>query len=404
MKLTSLRKRLFILPGLLLLAAGPAFCADYGNNGIDRLLVNGSLLLEQDGKIIYSRNPDQPLIPASIWKLATSLATLHTLGPDRRFTTNFYLDDHHTLYVQGTGDPFLVSEEIDLIMSELAAAGVKQIDDLVLDENLFSLTGDADGAEESSNPYDAANGALAVNFNTVNILVGKERQISSAEPQTPTLPLMLELGAGLPPGEHRINIGSDRGRILRHGGELFRAMQKKHGIAGSGQIKAGVTPPHLKAVLEHKSGKNLSQLIEAMLLYSNNFIANQLFLACGAKRFGYPATWEKGNKALHEYLAEKLGLDSKNITVEEGSGLSRKNRATAQAMLVILENFKPYSRLLPLENGRRIKSGTLTGVYSYAGYLPGRKGPDGFVLILNQRANNRNQLLKLLTAIHDKRS
>lgn len=392
-------KRLFILLGLLLvLVTSPAQGAN--NAKVDRLLDNGALLLEQDGKTIYSRNPKQALIPASIWKLATSLAAIHTLGFEYRFATNIYLDRNHTLYVQGTGDPFLVSEEIDEIITALARKGVRQINNIVLDEDLFQLPTDADGASNSNNPYDVANGALAVNFNTVNILVEKDQRVSSAESQTPTLPLMAKLAAGLASGEHRINIGSDRSRILRHVGELFRAMQVRHGIIGEGKIRAGTTPPGLTLTMQHRSNKDLRQLIAAMLLYSNNFIANQLFLSCGAKRFGYPATWEKGQRALREYLDQQLHLGPTTITVEEGSGLSRKNRVTAQAMLTILEHFKPYRQLLPFEKGCRIKSGTLTGVYSYAGYLPGRKGPDSFVIILNQPANNRDQLLRQLTTIH----
>ncbi|MDH3393655.1 MAG: D-alanyl-D-alanine carboxypeptidase, partial [Desulfobulbaceae bacterium] len=212
MNLTS-PKRLLTLLSLFLLLATPAFCADSADANIDRLLANGALLLERNGKTIYSRNPDQALIPASIWKIATSLAALHTLGPDHRFTTDLYLDADSNLYVKGSGDPFLVSEEIDKIMAQLAETGVKRINDIILDEESFRLTGDADGAANSNNPYDAANGALAVNFNTVNLLIKKDGQISSAEPQTPTLPLMTELAAGLSPGEHRINIGSDRHRI-----------------------------------------------------------------------------------------------------------------------------------------------------------------------------------------------
>ncbi|MDH4322358.1 MAG: D-alanyl-D-alanine carboxypeptidase, partial [Desulfobulbaceae bacterium] len=228
---------------LLVLLPGPACGADAAAARIiDRLLSNGALLLERNGEVICSRNPDQVLAPASTWKLATALYALHTLGPDHRFTTNLYLDHNHTLYVQGGGDPFLVSEEIDHLMASLAAAGVNEINDIVLAEDLFRLTGDADGAASSSNPYDAANGALAVNFNTVNVLVKKDRRVSSAEPQTPTLPLMLELAAKLAPGEHRLNIGSDRSRIIRHAGELFRAMQIRHRIAGKGTIRAGSIP------------------------------------------------------------------------------------------------------------------------------------------------------------------
>ncbi len=369
---------------------------------LDRLVSNGGLVLTRDGAIICSRNPDQLLIPASTWKLGTALAAFHVLGPEYRFETRFFQSPDHTLYIQGLGDPMLVSEEVAEVMAEFARAGVREIDDIVLDDSTFALAHPADGAGVSLNPYDAANGALAVNFNTVNIVVAADHTVRSAEPQTPTLPLMTELGRGLHPGEHRINIGDDHARVLRHVGELFRAIQQRQGIAGTGRIRAGRVPAGLAPLLCHRSSKRLPELVTAMLLYSNNFIANQLFLAMGAKRAGYPATWAKGRTALGHFLHDELGLAPQTVEVEEGSGLSRRNRITPRGLLAILNAFAPHSTLLPLKNSRRVKSGTLTGVYAYAGYLNGDKGPDGFVLILNQAANTRDRLLDLLAALHDR--
>jgi D-alanyl-D-alanine carboxypeptidase/D-alanyl-D-alanine-endopeptidase (penicillin-binding protein 4) len=80
----------------------------------------------------------------------------------------------------------------------------------------------------------------------------------------------------------------------------------------------------------------------------------------------------------------------------EGSGLSRTQRSTAAGMMRILEVFKPYADLLQEVGGVLRKSGTLTGVYNFAGYI---RGPDGlypFVIITNQTVNNRAEILQLL--------
>ena len=88
----------------------------------------------------------------------------------------------------------------------------------------------------------------------------------------------------------------------------------------------------------------------------------------------------------------------------EGSGLSRRNRITVQAMLVILDRFKPYASLLPRTSKNHqdilVKSGTLTGVYSYAGYFVHESSLDDFVLILNQENNTRDRLLALLAKLY----
>jgi D-alanyl-D-alanine carboxypeptidase/D-alanyl-D-alanine-endopeptidase (penicillin-binding protein 4) len=74
---------------------------------------------------------------------------------------------------------------------------------------------------------------------------------------------------------------------------------------------------------------------------------------------------------------------------------------TPRGILAILEAFKPHAGLLPFENNCLRKSGTMTGVYGYAGYFHGEQGLDSFVLILNQPKNTRDQVLELLAAMHN---
>jgi D-alanyl-D-alanine carboxypeptidase/D-alanyl-D-alanine-endopeptidase (penicillin-binding protein 4) len=278
----------------------------------------------------------------------------------------------------------------------------------VVDDSAFRLTTPADGVGGSENPYDAENSALAVNFNTLHFTKKEDATVQSAEPQTPTVPLMAELGKDMAPGTYRLNItGGLAGKdvISRHAGELFRALLHRKKIAGSGRIRQGPVPSGITPIYVHRSSVTVRDGLERLLLYSNNFIANQLFLACGMERFGAPATWQKGRAALKEFLQEEIGLGDREIIMTEGSGLSHENRITPQAMLLLLDSFKPYACLLPrISKGNRdifIKSGTLTGVYSYAGYFIHAQKVDGFVLILNQEKNSRDRLLGLLTNLYN---
>ena len=114
------------------------------------------------------------------------------------------------IYIKGFGDPFLISEEVAIIVRELKRLGCRRINDIYLDDTAFNIETLADGAGLSDNPYDAQNNALAVNFNTVNIVKDKTGDVHSAEEQTPTLPLMVELAENLEPGTHRINISRNK--------------------------------------------------------------------------------------------------------------------------------------------------------------------------------------------------
>jgi len=372
-----------------------------GSQGLEDLVENGGLLVTRNGATIYERNQDSQFMPASVQKIGTALAAIQILGKDYRFTTRFYLSADHDLYIQGLADPLLVSEEVALIVTALRGHGLSSIRNLHVDDSACLLENGTDGASSTLNPYDAQNSCLAVNFNTLNLRKEADGGVQSAEEQTPTLPLMRELAQGLRPGTHRINTTATGNQSLRYVGELFAAMFKKQGVAVRGEIIPGPPPDGLKPLYEHTSSKTLPEVLTGLLKYSNNFIANQLFLAIGAKVYGWPATWDKGQRALAAFYSNELGLNQKDIFVREGSGLSRQNRVTPRAMLVILEAFKPHAALLPLENNCLRKSGTMTGVYAYAGYFPGEHGLDSFVLILNQPKNTREQVLELLAAMHE---
>ncbi|MBU0910578.1 MAG: D-alanyl-D-alanine carboxypeptidase, partial [Proteobacteria bacterium] len=219
--------------------------------------------------------------------------------------------------------------------------------------------------------------------------------ISSAEAQTPTLPIMLRLGKNLPAGTHRINLTNDHQDILIHTGELFRGLQKRLGIKGRGVITGKTVPGEAKLILTHTSSQPLEQVIAGLLRFSNNFIANQLFLSCGAKEKGYPATWQKSRDVFRNFLAS-FGLNEQQIVMVEGSGLSRNDLITPATMVKILQAFRPYAHLLHMDKGRLIKSGTLTGVYCYAGYFPRGEDKIPFVVMLNQPKNLRDQVVNLL--------
>lgn len=365
------------------------------------LVQQGGYMVTHDNRVVLEHNSKKLFIPASILKLVTNLAALEILGPNYRFTTRFYLDEDNNLTIRGEGDPFLVAETITEIARELKKQGIVHIRSIILDDTAFALSEPADGTTSSTNPYDAVNGALVVNFNSLPLLVHKNGTVQSGEPQTPYLPLMREAGSRLQHGQYRINISSlaNKGTIslpLRYAGELFAAIFKQEGIKMAGDIQQGTLTNRCRLVLTYQSKKTVQDMAQANLHFSNNFIANQLFLACGRQQMGFPATWDKARKVVQQFIRTRLLLSPEDIILVEGSGLSRKNRITAQAMIRILNHFKPYLFLLPLHRNTPVKTGTLSHVSCYAGYFRDGNQYDPFVLILNQKKNNRDLLFQIL--------
>lgn len=362
----------------------------------------GVMLRSPSGELLASLNPDRALIPASLLKIPLAQVALTGLGEDFRFETHFFRNSSGDLLIRGLGDPFLVSEEIARIADTLAQRGLQQVRRLVMDDSAFEADPDLPIEDGSDQPYAARNSALAVNFNTVNLAWTADGRLITGEAQTPLTAFARELGAQLVQGEpQRINLGDDPAAGLRQAQQLFRYFLVESGITVSDvDFYQQAVTDEWALFYSHSSSQSLRDNLDGLLRYSSNFIANQLFLTFGAQASGYPATSQAARAVLHQQLAElygdSFGRDPKSLLMQEGSGLSRAQRSTAAGMMRILEVFKPYADLLPEVGGVLRKSGTLTGVYNFAGYI---RGPDGlypFVILTNQAVNNRAEILRLL--------
>ena len=359
---------------------------------------NGSVLVADDHTILFSYHAEKMLVPASILKLATALAALHYLGVNYHYKTELYLNEESDLTVRGYGDPQLVSEELKSIAIQLSQQSnvPKTLRHLYLDASSFASDIRIPGVENSLNPFDALNGALAANFNTVYLKIDKDQKISSAEEQTPLIPLTLQLARGLAPGKHRINISQQSQHVLPYLGGLLKEFLSQHGITVSGQIDIRSTTAQDKLIFVHQNPRTLRNTIESMMLYSNNFIANQLLLTIGLQNSGSPARLESGVKTLQTFLQNVLKIPPAWFSLTEGSGISRKNRVNALAILQLLKAFHPHRHLLAKHQGLRLKTGTLKGVYTMAGYLSNPPHRRYFIIMLNQKRNYRDRILALL--------
>ena len=364
------------------------------------LVSHGSVLIANEQQVLYRYPPNKNplLIPASVLKYATALSALHYFGSEYSFNTEFYIDQNHSLVIKGKGDPFLVSEEWERIAQQISLLPdvPKKMQGLFFDTSLFSEKIKIPGLSFSNNPFDAHNGALVVNFNTVFVKVDSKGHVTSAEKQTPLTPLARRLAKKLSPGTHRISLQPNLS--FTYSRELIESFFLKEGFSFEGKkvaLRSVRNGDHL--FYTHSNILTLKEVIEGMLRYSNNFTANQLLLTVGLQRFGPPATLEKGTRAFSEFLDKELKIPLDQFLLVEGSGISRKNRLTPDSIWQLLKAFVPHQELLHGENDVLLKTGTLSGVYTMAGYLPGMS-PLFFVILLNQPNNSRDKILKILLA------
>jgi serine-type D-Ala-D-Ala carboxypeptidase/endopeptidase (penicillin-binding protein 4) len=355
------------------------------------------LVMDENGNELVARNADQPFVPASVAKVVTAWLALEVLGSDYRYQTRFYLDGERKLYVRGGGDPFLISEELAQLASELVAAiGKEPLTGIVLDASYYPSDIRIPGIEDTDEAYDALNSALAVNFNTIHA-VRKGKTVQSAEKQTPITPLAIsQFRARGPQGRGRISLTQDPAVGLQYAGELIAAFIERAGGSIKGGISTGTVPDGLEPVYVHRQSRSLAGILHGLLVGSNNYIANQVFLEIGGHRLGGPVSLEKSLKVANEMLAKHDLADS--IHLEEGSGISRDNRFTARGLAQVLHLFKPHATLLRGGEGARYKTGTFSGVRTLAGYAD-TSGHGRVRFVISLKSNDGAMRFRLLKAI-----
>ncbi|NDV88719.1 D-alanyl-D-alanine carboxypeptidase [Aurantimonas aggregata] len=357
------------------------------------------LVLDEDGNELIAQNADEPFVPASVAKIVTAWLAMEVLGGDYRFETSFYLDDDRVLYVRGGGDPFLVSEELALLAPQLLAeTGTEPFRGIVLDASYYPAALRIPGIEVTDEAYDALNAALAANFNTI-AAVRDGDTVRSAEEQTPITPLAIsEFRARGPNGRGRISLTQEDPSVgVRYAGELIAAFIERAGGSVDGEITTGAVPAGLEPVHVHRQSRDLTEILRLMLIGSNNYMANQVFLEVGASRLGPPVSLDKSLKVAREMLAD-LGI-ADEIQLVEGSGISRDNRFTAHGLAAVLDRFAPHAELLTeSRRGSRYKTGTFSGVRTLTGYARTTDHGDArFVISLKEGGGQlRFELLEML--------
>jgi D-alanyl-D-alanine carboxypeptidase/D-alanyl-D-alanine-endopeptidase (penicillin-binding protein 4) len=347
-----------------------------------------ALFEDEKSNPVYAENINKELIPASTVKVLTALIAVEKLGIDYQFSTKAFIDENNNLYIKGFGDPLFISEQIEKFCKNLAEiTEKKEFNSLIIDQSFFSKSSiNFQGTKKLSlNPYDSPNNALAANFNSV-CFDKKQNKYISCEKETPFISeiLFLVKKSGLKKG--RIPVTNEKNSNLLYPAYLIKHFLKNENIKFKGKIKLlnNETNTDLTEILNYKSDYTLKEIIEKMLFYSNNFIANQLFLAIGADKNG--ADIKKSQIYYNNYLAKN------NIfaTIVEGSGISRENKISASEMIKILKKFKPYYFLMKKDGkGNFYKTGTLSDVKNLCGYYRDTKNKI-FLYSIFQNKSSKN--------------
>ena len=323
-----------------------------------------------DGSVVYARNADELLNPASNVKLVTAAAALSRLGADFRFETEFLLDgglgERPRLYVRGKGDPTMTTERLYQVAGELKHLGLHEVADIVLDESYFDAERLAPGFEQETTdrPYTAPTGALSLNANTVAVFLRSagagQRPAVEVDPASDYF-TVVNGAVGTLSRARRVSVSSEldgerqkivvRGTVPPSGesvvyrridapplyyGQTLKMLLEQRGVHVRGKVRLGSVPERTKLLYVAQSD-TFDLVLKRMNKTSNNFIAETLMKVLGAEVKGVPGTTAKGVQATEEFLEHDVGLQRGSYVLKNGSGINDTNRFTPAQLARLLK-------------------------------------------------------------------
>ena len=427
-------------------AAAPAPAGPVGRTFEERLnsLVNGSIARGADssiqivelesGRVVAERNPHMAVAPASNMKLFTTAAAIDLLKPGFEVTTGVYvrgeIDPTGTLNGDvrfvGRGDPTIggrfhdgnATAVLQDWAAELKRAGIKTIaGNLVFEHGYFDTEyiHPTWPVDQLTAWYEAPIAAFSMQEGCVAVRVLPSRSgqpcVVQLDPPTSYLSVRnsCRTGRGLPfitrhNGSNEIIV---RGGVPARSGktEVFITVEnpvhyfaavtnetlQRAGIRIQGQIV--LTPRDTRTdwrlVAKHTTPLNI--LVYVINKKSQNHYAEQVLKMIGAE-LRNEGSWAAGNAEVKEWLTTRIGVPANEFDPADGSGMSRNNRASANAFILLLrymwkspwrEEFvssMPYTGDPDSKFGNRLRRPPFARqVYAKTGYISGVIGLSGYV-------------------------
>lgn len=400
-------------------------------SNINKGAISVSVKDAETGKVIYKLNDKQSTMPASTLKLITLGASIDTLGYDYEFSTKLYKTTNNDLYLKLGADPFLTSAGLNSLMEK--AVKDKKINSpkiIYIDDYIFDKTEWGEGWQwdDDLNPLMPKFSSYNIDKNLLSIIIAPTNLGSPAQIYTTKFYPVTFMNLVITGKENDIELNRNNSiapNILNISGTINKQITEeipinnpkryfilrledaiksaKMDYYGSfPQKKTPATNVYLVAEIKHP----ISQAVKAILMNSNNFVAETVFKLAGAKFVNNTGSLSHSQEMLDAYF-KKIGIDAKDIKIVDGSGVSKNNIITTDFMtdyLVkqskneVLKNSMPTAgegtlrnRMLYFKDNLRAKTGTLSDVSGIAGYITSRSGKTyAFDIMINDPKTKSN--------------
>ncbi len=368
----------------------------------------------ETGKVLYELNSKKPVNPASTLKILTLTASLDELGKDYEFSTDLYQNKENELFIKLGADPFLKAGDLRKLLNTAKTKNIVEPKAIYIDDTIVDKTEWGEGWQwdDDLNPLMPKFGAYNIDENLLTITV---------VPTAKGAPAEIKLDVFYPTTFMNLVTTGDSSEIkISRNNNIAPDVLTIEGTVKN-QIKQEIPVNHLKryfrlrledairaekieyygafAEKELPSG-NISLIetikhpiedaVSEIMLNSNNMVAESLFKIAGGHYAQTTGSAQNAVEMLFAYL-DKIGLNSSDIKVVDGSGVSKNNLATSDFMTSFLtaqykispdypKMFAPAgegtltNRMLYFGDKLRAKTGTLSDVSAITGYITTVKG------------------------------
>lgn len=369
-----------------------------------------------NGKVLYQHNQNTPRVPASTLKAVTSTVAEDTLGKDFNFTTSLYKTINNELLLKLSGDPHFSKSDLNKLLKtahkkNIIEPKVFYIDDYVMDSVIWGEGWQWDDDLNPSMPkfssYNIdrnmltaivdpkANGTPAdIQLNTfypitfMNLVTtGTENKISFTRNNHISPDIINVSGVINSRISKQIPVNSPKRYFLIKLDELLRDNK----IDYCGAFPQKKTPTENIYLVEEVK-RPITYALKDSMKNSSNLSAETLFKVAGGMFVKNTGAHKNSMLMFNEYC-KKHGLNSENIKIADGSGVSKNNLMTADFMTDFLllqskrEDFENYltlyptsgegtlsNRMLYFKNILHAKTGTLSDASAICGYIKTRNG------------------------------
>ncbi len=389
-----------------------------------------ALVVDLDsGAVLYEREADRRVLPASVVKWVTAVAAAERLGLDHTFETSILATGpvkggvlSGDLVIRGDGDPSLGGDDPEGLLrawaKELSGAGVTQVaGELVVDPTIIGDPPLGAGWAWDDTPYGFSAPLAGLNLGH-NMMEWSARAAADGErvevgpglwaPCVEDLAIAARTGAG-----ERVRVQADPfGPPAVIGGlkegarqrvrlpiprpplcfaRVFRAVLSEEGVEVAGGARVGATAEGARVLAVHRSPP-LRELLQIMLEQSQNLYAEAIARALDPSEV---RTWRGASEQLTTVLGA-AGAPEDSFRLRDGSGLSRYDLITARALVQLTAyasrqpGYEALSEALPVagrtgtlsrrltgtaaEGRVRGKTGSMTGVRNIVGTVEDASG------------------------------